>query len=179
MLRAKSTMEAFYNRIIRNADIMQILKLPVINETDSEDLILEKRKVLIEKFIKKTAELPDELGTEYPTKIIDDIEYSDYGKIRMTMAFASSIKTNHDLFGNPQIEINIYYDNTENDDDIYTLLDLVSNEFSGQDLEIITDEGKAFIRNIRCEGQTAQTSIINNYERIGLRFSFFATIYKN
>ena len=37
----------------------------------------------------------------------------------------------------------------------------------------------SFIRNIRCEGQTAQTAMINNYERIGIRFSFFATLYKN
>ena len=177
-LRADATLEAFINRIIKNQEIMDILKLPFINSDDSQDLIDEKRKVLIDNFISKTAQVPFELGTHFSEKNINGIEYSDYGKIRLTISFAQSIKTNHDLFGNPQIDINIYYDNTEMDD-IFRLIDLISDEFSGQNLEIIVDNEKSFIRNIRCEGQTSQTAMINNYERIGLRFSFFATLYKS
>lgn len=177
-LRANATLEAFINRIIRNQEIMNILKLPTITNNDSQDLIDEKRNVLIDKFVSKTAQVPYELGSEFPEVIINEIEYSDYGKIRITISFAQSIKTNHDLFGNPQVDINIYYDNTEMND-IFKLLDLISDEFSGQNLEIIVNNEKSFIRNIRCEGQTAQTSMINNYERIGLRFSFYATLYKN
>ena len=74
-------------------------------------------------------------------------------------------------------EINIYYDNTKMEN-IFKLLDLISDEFSGKDLIVEMGNEKRFIRNIRCEGQTAQTAIINNYERVGLRFSFFATVYK-
>ena len=177
-LRADATLEAFINRIIKNESIMNILKLPVIEKEDNQDLIDEKRKVLIDKFISKTAQVPYELGSKFPTVTINDIKYSDYGKIRLTVSFAQSIKTNHDLFGNPQVDINIYYDNTEMNN-IFKLLDLLSDEFSGQDLKIITENEKSFIRNIRCEGQTSQTAMINNYERIGLRFSFYATLYKN
>lgn len=177
-LRADDTLEAFINRIIHNKKIMDIMHLPVISLNDSEELISEKRVVLIDKFITKTAQVPFELEATYEDVEIDNVIYSDYGKIRITIAFAQSIKTNHDLFGNPQVDINIYYDNTEMDN-IYKLFDLISDEFSGQDLIINVGEQKSFIRNIRCEGQTAQTAIINNYERAGIRFSFFATLYKN
>jgi len=176
-LRADATLEAFINRIIRNQQIMDILNLPYISKTDTPELIDEKRIVLIDKFISKTAQVPYELGSEFPSVEIDEIEYSDYGKIRITISFAQSIKLNHDLFGNPQVDMNIYYDNTEMNN-VYKLLDLLSDEFSGQNLEVLINDEKTFIRNIRCEGQTAQTSMINNYERIGLRFSFYASLYK-
>ena len=42
-----------------------------------------------------------------------------------------------------------------------------------------TDEEKQFIRELKCEGITSQVAIINNYERVGMRFSFYATLYKN
>lgn len=177
-LRADDTLEAFINRIIHNQEIMDIMHLPVISTSDSEELVNEKRVVLIDKFITKTAQVPYELGTTFEDVEIDDKIYSDYGRIRITISFAQSIKTNHDLFGNPQIDINIYYDNTEMNN-IYKLFDLISDEFSGQDLLVEVGNNKSFIRNIRCEGQTAQTAIINNFERAGLRFSFFATLYKN
>ena len=47
-LRADATLEAFINRIIRNSEIMEILKLPLIEKDDDEELIDEKRKVLID-----------------------------------------------------------------------------------------------------------------------------------
>ena len=177
-LRADATLEAFLNRIIHNKDIMDIMKLPVISKEDTEDIIDEKRKVLIDKFISKTAQVPYELGKKFEDVEINGITYSEYGKIRITISFAQSIKLNHDLFGNPQVDINVYYDNTEMEN-VFKLFDLISDEFSGQDLVINTGNEKSFIRNIRCEGQTAQTAMINNYERIGIRFSFFATLYKN
>lgn len=177
-LRADATLEAFLNKIIHNKQIMDILKLPVIETTDNQDLIDEKRNVLINKFISKTAQVPYDLDTTFNNVVIDNKLYSDYGKKRITISFAQSIKLNDDLFGNPQVDINIYYDNTEMND-VFKLVDLISDEFSGQNLEVILKDQKSFIRNIRCEGQTAQTAIINNYERIGLRFSFFATLYKN
>ena len=177
-LRADATLEAFINRIIHNEKIMEILKLPVISKDDDQDLIDEKRHVLINKFITKTSQVPSDLDSKIQEKTINGIKYSEHGKKRITVSFAQSIKMDHDLFGNPQVDINIYYDNTDMED-VFKLLDLISDEFSGQNLEVILENQKSFIRNIRCEGQTAQTAIINNYERIGIRFSFFATLYKN
>ena len=176
-LRADATLEAFINRIIRNSEIMEILKLPLIEKDDNEELIDEKRKVLIDKFVRKTAEIPNLLDSEYEEVVINDVAYSDYGKIRITISFAGDIKMHHDLFGNPQVDILIYYDNTEIDN-IYKLLDLISDEFSGQDLKIDLDSKKTFIRNIRNEGLITQTAMINNYERLGIRFSFYANLYK-
>lgn len=177
-LRADATLEAFINRIITNKKMMDIMALPVIEADDSEALITKKRKVLLDKFISKTAQVPYELGSSFKPVQINGITYSKYGKIRLTVSFAQSIKMYSDLFGNPQIDINIYYDNTSLGD-VFKLVDLISNEFSGKDLEIITEEEKSFLRQIKCEGQTSQVAMINNYERIGLRFSFFATLYTN
>lgn len=177
-LRSDATFEAFARRIMYNPNIMNILKLPVLTKEDSEDLIAEKRSVLIDKFVSKTAQIPSPLEREFEPKTIDGIVYDQYGKIRIAISFAQSVKLNHDLFGKPQVDIIIYYDNTEVEN-IYKLLDLISDEFSGQDLEIEINNERSFIRNIRCEGQISQTAIINNYERIGLRFSFYATLYKN
>ena len=89
-----------------------------------------------------------------------------------------SIKTNSYLFGNPQVEIDIYYDNT-NMKNIFRLLDLISDEFSGQNLVVDLGNEKQMLKAIKCEGITSQVAMINNYERIGIRFSFYATLYKN
>lgn len=176
-LNSDATLEAFVNRIIRNKEIMEILKLPLIKDSDDEDLINEKRKVLIDKFVRKTAEIPNLLDSEYEDVEIDKKTYSDYGRIRITISFAGDIKLHHDLFGNPQVDILIYYDNTEIDN-IYKLLDLISDEFSGQNLEVELKNEKTYIRNIRNEGIITQTAMINNYERLGIRFSFYANLYK-
>ena len=96
----------------------------------------------------------------------------------MTIALAASVKLDSYIFGNPQIEINIYYDNTKMEN-IFKLFDLISDLFSGISLEVKTEDKKQFIRDLKCEGITAQVSMINNYERVGIRFSFYATLYKN
>ena len=90
---------------------MEILKLPVISKDDDQDLIDEKRHVLINKFISKTSQVPTDLEAKIQEKTINGITYSEHGKKRITVAFAQSIKLDHDLFGNPQVDINIYYDN--------------------------------------------------------------------
>jgi hypothetical protein len=46
-------------------------------------------------------------------------------------------------------------------------------------MKVETEEEKQFIRELKCEGITSQVAIINNYERVGMRFSFYATLYKN
>ena len=176
-LSSNETLEAFIKRIVSNEEIMNIMQLPAINSTDSEEIIKQKRNILINNFISKTAQIPYELSTSFEDVEINGIKYSDFGKIRITVSLAQGIKLNHDLFNNPQVDINIYYDNTKIED-VFKLLDLISDEFSGKDLIVEMGNEKSFIRNIRCEGQTAQTAIINNYERVGLRFSFFATVYK-
>lgn len=177
-LRINDTLEAFVNKITTNKEIMDILKLPVIKKEDSNEIKNKKRKLVIDKAISKTAQEPYELGKNFPEVEIDGIKYKNYGETRMTVALAASIKTGSYLFGNPQVEINIYYDNTRMQN-IFKLLDLISDTFSGITMEIETEEGKHFVRELKCEGITSQVAIINNYERVGIRFSFYATLYKN
>lgn len=177
-LRSDEMLEAFINKMIRNKDIMDILKLPTILKTDTDEIINKKRKVLINKVIVKSSQEPTELNKKFPEVTIDDVKYKDYGETRITVSLAQSIKTNSYLFGNPQVEINVYYDNTKMLN-VFKLLDLISDEFSGQDLCVKIDDEKHMIKHIKCEGITAQVAIINNYERVGIRFSFYATLYKN
>lgn len=176
-LRIDETLEAFIDRIIKNQRIMDIMRLPTILDTDTEEIKVKKRKLIIDKAIQKTAQEPYELNKKFPEIEINKIKYKDYGKVRLTVSLAQSIKMNSYVFGNPQIDIYLYYDNTENID-VFKLLDLISDEFSGQQLEVQTEEGKQMIKEIKCEGLTSQTAIINNFERIGIRFSFYANIYK-
>ena len=178
-LRAKETLDAFLNKIITNKEIMDILKLPTILETDSETTKRKKRKMAIDKVIVKSSQEPADLAKEMPPVKIDGVEYKGFGKIRMTICFAQSNKMSSDLFGNPQIDIDIFYDNTTEMDNTFILLDLISDLFSGQKLQVETNDGKQIIRDIKNELITSQVSIINNYERIGMRFSFYATLYKN
>lgn len=176
-LRIDDTLEAFVQKIITNKEIMNILKLPTINQEDSDQIKNKKRVLLIDKVITKSAQEPYELNKKFPEVEIEGDKYKDYGKIRMTVSLASSIKMNSDIFGNPQVDINIYYDNT-NMKDTFKLLDLISDLFSGITMEVQTDNNKEFIRQLKCEGITSQVAIINNYERVGMRFSFYATLYK-
>lgn len=177
-LNAANTLEAFVDRLSRNSEIMDILKLPTIKDSDTDTVKNKKRKLLIDKVISKTAQAPQELGKDFPEVTINNVKYKGYGKIRITVAFAASIKMNSYLFGNPQVEINVYYDNT-NMDNVLKLFDLISDEFSGQDIEIKINNESGILRQLKCEGITAQVAIINNYERVGIRFSYYATVYKN
>lgn len=177
-LRIDSTLEAFVNKIITNKEIMDILKLPTIKETDTEEIKKKKRILLIDKVISKSAQEPYELGKKFPKVEVNGETYENYGDIRMTVALAASIKLNSYLFGNPQVEINIYYDNTKMEN-IFRLFDLISDLFSGITMEVELEDKKELIRELKCEGITAQVAMINNYERVGIRFSFYATLYKN
>lgn len=177
-LNAANTLEAFVDRLSRNSEIMNILKLPTIKDSDTDTVKNKKRKLLIDKVISKTAQVPQELGKDFPEVTINNIKYKGYGKIRITVAFAASIKMNSYLFGNPQVEINVYYDNT-NMDNVLKLFDLISDEFSGQDIEIKINNESGILKQLKCQGITAQVAIINNYERVGIRFSYYATVYKN
>lgn len=177
-LRSEETMEAFINKITRNPEIMNILNLPTILKTDTEEIKLQKRKRVIDKVIVKSSQEWTELAKKFPDVVIDGITYSNYGKTRISISMAQSIKTHSYLFGNPQVDINIFYDNT-NMKNIFKLLDLISDEFSGQDLIVDLGNEKQMLKEIKCEGITSQVSMINNYERIGIRFSFYATLYKN
>lgn len=177
-LRSNETLEAFIDKITHNSAIMDILKLPTILDTDTEVIKNKKRKVLIDKCITKSAQEPYELNKSFPEVTIDGKKYKNYGETRITIAFAQSLKTDSYLFGNPQVDINIYYDNTKIDN-VFKLLDLISDEFSGQNLIVKIDDNKQMIKNLKCEVITSQVSIINNYERIGMRFSFYSTLYKN
>lgn len=177
-LRSEETMEAFIKKITQNSEIMNILHLPTILKTDAEEVKTQKRKRIIDKVIVKSSQEWAELAKKFSDVTIEGVTYSDYGKIRISISMAQSIKMNSYLFGNPQVDINIYYDNT-NMENIFRLLDLISDEFSGQDLIVDLGNERQMLKKIKCEGITSQVSMINNYERIGIRFSFYATLYKN
>ena len=177
-LRIDDTLEAFVQKIITNEEIMNILKLPTIKAEDSQEIKNRKRVLIIDKAISKTSQEPYELGKNFPEVEIDGIKYKDYGNIRMTVSLAQSIKTGSYLFGNPQVDINIYYDNTHMEN-VFKLFDLISDLFSGISMEVKVEQDKEIIRELKCEGITSQVAIINNYERVGIRFSFYATLYKN
>ena len=176
-LRSEETMEAFINKITQNSEIMNILNLPTILKTDAEEVKKQKRKRIIDKVIVKSSQEWTELAKKFPDVTIEGVTYSDYGKIRISISMAQSIKMNSYLFGNPQVDINIFYDNT-NMENIFRLLDLISDEFSGQNLVVDLGNERQMLKEIKCEGITSQVSMINNYERIGIRFSFYATLYK-
>lgn len=177
-LRSEETMEAFINKITQNPEIMNILNLPTILKTDTEEIKMEKRKRIIDKVIVKSSQEWTELAKKFPEVTIDGVTYSGYGKTRIAISMAQSIKMDSYLFGNPQVDINIFYDNT-NMKKIFRLLDLISDEFSGQNLVVDLGNERQMLKKIKCEGITSQVSMINNYERIGIRFSFYATLYKN
>lgn len=177
-LRIDDTLEAFIQKVITNEEIMNILKLPTIKSEDSQETKNKKRVLIIDKAISKSAQEPFELGKKFPEIEIDGIKYKDYGNIRMTVSLAQSIKTGSYLFGNPQVDINIYYDNTHMEN-IFKLFDLISDLFSGISMEVKVEQNKEIIRELKCEGIISQVAIINNYERVGIRFSFYATLYKN
>lgn len=177
-LRIDDTLEAFVNKIITNKEVMDILKLPTINAEDTEAVKNKKRKMVIDKAITKSAQEPYELGKVFPEVTINGEKYKNYAETRMTVSLAASIKTGSYLFGNPQVDINIYYDNTKMEN-VFKLLDLISDLFSGISMKVETEDEKQFIRELKCEGITSQVAMINNYERVGIRFSFYATLYKN
>ena len=176
-LRSEQTIEAFIDKITRNKDIMDYMKLPTVSKKDTESVKNKKRKAVIDKVIVTTAQNPNELNKKFTPVEIEGVTYKDFGDVRMSIALAPSIRMNSYLFGNPQVDIDIYYDNTKKSN-VFGLLDLISDEFSGKDIEIITKEGKSYLKEIKCEGITAQVAIINNFERVGIRFSFYATLYK-
>lgn len=178
-LRSNETLDTFFYKIIENEKIMNLMKLPIIKSSDTE-VIKNKKLSVIKKNITKTIQNPNELKNEGKKVQIENIDYNIYSDYRITITMAQAIKTNSSIFGNPQIDINIYYDNTKCED-IFKIVDLISDEFSGKELKIKFEEDFTeyeMYKMITCVGQTAQTPIINNYERIGIRFSFYATLYK-
>ena len=73
-LRSEETLEAFVDRITRNKEIMDILKLPTILDTDEENIKNKKRKIAIDKVIVKSAQEPTELNKKFPEIEFDGIK---------------------------------------------------------------------------------------------------------
>ena len=180
MLLISETLDSIKNRIINNKKIMQLMNLPIIEKNDSEIIKNQKINQVINRVITTTAQNPRALGEKTKAITINDITYDKYEEIRITISIIQSAIINSDIFGNPRIEINIYYDNS-NPNKALKLIDLLSNEFSGKKIDIVweDDDGKVYVtqRELTCEGNTTQTANINNYEKVGIRFSFFATHY--
>lgn len=179
MLLFSETLEEVKRRIIYNSNIMKLMNLPIIEKDDDEIIINQKINQVINKVITLTAQNPRALGERIKPIMINDIIYDKYEEIRMTISILQSNILGSDLFGNPRIEINIYYDNNSPQKAL-KILDLISNEFSGKKIDVFWEEnGKKYItqRELTNEGMNTQTANINNYEKVGIRFSFYATQY--
>lgn len=179
MLLINQTLESVKKRIIYNSKIMKLMNLPIIEKNDTDIIINQKINQVINKVITKTAQNPRALGEKTKPIIINGIKYDNYEEIRMTISIIQSALTGNEVFGNPRIEINIYYDNN-NPDIALKILDLLSDEFSGKDLDVIwEDDNRKYVtkRELTCEGNTSQIPNINSYEKIGIRFSFYVTSY--
>ena len=111
MLLFSETLEEVKRRIIYNSDIMKLMNLPVIEKDDSETIINQKINQVINRAITLTAQNPRPLGERLKPIEIDGIIYDKYEEIRMTISILQSNILGSDIFGNPRIEINIYYDN--------------------------------------------------------------------
>lgn len=179
MLLSYETLEAVKKRIINNKKIMELMNLPVIKSTDSESIKNQKINQVINKAITTTAQSPRALGERVVPIQIDGITYDKYEEIRITLSILQSNTLSSAVFGNPRLEINVYYDNNRPKNAL-KLIDEISNEFSGKDISVIWEEdGKEYVtqRELECEGMITQSSNINNYERVGIRFNFFASHY--
>ena len=179
MLLFSETLEEVKNRIICNSEIMKLMNLPVIEKDDDPKIVNQKINQVINKAITKTAQNPRALGEKVKPITINNITYDRYEEIRITISILQSNILGSDLFGNPRIEINVYYDNN-NPDKALKIIDLISNEFSGKDLNIFWEENghtHLVTRELTNDGMVTQTANINNYEKVGIRFSFYATHY--
>lgn len=179
MLLISETLESIKKRIINNSEIMKLMNLPTISKEDDEVTRNQKINQVINKAITTTAQNPRALGEKIKPITIKDIVYDNYEEIRMTISMIQSASIGSDIFGNPRIEINIYYDNN-NPKKALKILDLLSNEFSGKDIDVIWEENEVEYvtsRELTCEGLITQTANINNYEKMGIRFSFYVSHY--
>lgn len=174
-LELNGTINGFINRIVTNKEIMDILGLPVLTGDESEDLLF-KKKYIYKKIIFTTIQNPESLSMKVKKETLDGVNFPKNTNYKISFTLAQSLNADG-IFGKPQLDVFIYYDNT-NCDDLFKLIDLISDSFTEQNIKIKTKDGEQFIRNINCEGQTSQVAIINNFERIGIRFSFYASLYK-
>lgn len=180
MLLITETLESIFKRISENQKIMTLMGLPTVKYDDTEDIKKAKINKLIKKYVTKTAQNPTYLGEKVIPITIDKITYKDYGNIRVTISIIQGSSLSSDIFGNPKIEINVYYDNS-NPDKALKILDTLSNEFSGKDLDVYweDEDNKTYLtkRELKCDALNTQSQNINNYEVVGIRFSFYASHY--
>lgn len=179
MLLIKDTLEAVRERIMYNDKIMTLMNLPTLSKNDSEKVLNQKINQVIKQAITLTVQNPKTLGEPATPVKIGNKVYDKYLDTRMTISILQSNTLSGTIFGNPRIEINIYYDNS-NPDNALKILDLLSNEFSGKDLNVVWEEDdKTYTRarELKCVGVITQNPNINNYETCGIRFSFYAPHY--
>lgn len=179
MLLIKDTLEAIRKRIMYNDKIMTLMNLPVLDKEDSEKVLNQKINQVIKRAITISVQNPKVLGEKATPVKIGNVVYDKYLDTRMTISILQSNTVGGTIFGNPRIEINIYYDNN-NPDNALKILDLLSNEFSGKDLNIVWEEdGNVYTRarELKCVGVITQNPNINNYEVCGIRFSFYVSHY--
>lgn len=165
----------------KNKKLMDLMYLPTVFEKDSEEIKNQKLYQAIRQCITKTSQNPEVLGEKLEPITIDNIEYKDYGKIRITIISSQGSKNYNTQFGNQRIDIFIYYNNTTDTERAFKILDIISGMLSNKELKInwIDDEENkcTAIRNLEPGFLLTQSPIINTYERIGMRFYFYNSYY--
>lgn len=180
MLLLRQTLNTIFDEIIRDEHIMKLMNLPTINDNDPIEINTKKTNQVIKRAITFSSENPGALGERFPKIKIGDNVYSDYGKIRMTICNMQSDDLGSDIFGRPRVEIAIYH-LSEDTEKALEIINYLAKKFSRRKIEIEWTDDAGFkhisYRELTCRGIITQVPNINNYEKSGIRFSYFASYY--
>ena len=181
MFVLKETLEAVFREIVKDEKIMDIMNLPTIYDTDTEEIKTKKTNQLLKEVITFSSQNPIALGNNtIPSVKIGEKEYKNPGKIRMTICNLQGTNLGSNIFGQPRIEINIY---TLSEDSLKALeiIKRLTTKFSGRkiDVEWEDDNGYKHISptELTCIGAITPTPNINFYEKSGVRFSYYSSYY--
>lgn len=180
-LHLADTLENVIELLAYNKEIMDIMKLPTLSKTDSEVIRNQKLNQAIKQCITKSAQNPQALGEKFEPVIIDGVTYADFGEIRIAVSTTQGITTLNPEFGRQKLDINIFYNNTTDTDKALKILDLISDLLSNIELKILWEdkEGKTcWLKRFLEDGIIlTQTAVINNYEKVGIRYMFYNSYY--
>lgn len=164
------TLNSFWNRITHNKEIMELMKLPVMDKNDSDEIRGIKEKIIRELVTKGTIQLKENLPAKPDTYEIDGIEYGPFGFIRITISLAPSEEARTDTFLKDQIEIAVHYERTQADN-AFKIVDLIKKIFVNKYLSIEGHNPRIITGG---KNLTPQVTVAT-YEKIPIRFSYYAS----
>lgn len=175
------TFDEIIYEMAKNKRLMNLMYLPTIEEKDSNSIKNQKLYQAIKQCITKSSQNPEALGKRFEPITIDNVEYKDYGRIRITIGTSQGAKNYNSQFGNQRVDVFVYYNNSTDTDNAFKILDIIANQFANKELKIHWQDNDGndctTIRNLEPGFLLTQTANINNYERIGMRFYFCNSYY--